>query len=102
MRIKTDFKKPHEDGNWYYEVTEDGFDIYDSENATTPIYHQYEPFIPDHSKTYEENAIMMCEELSKSVEYHDYTEERLTNIEANIDYLMLLNDADSATEEETE
>ena len=79
-------------------VDDTGYHIYSTDDPSFHI-HQYEPYIPDHSKTYEENAIQMCEELSKVVEHHDYMEERITNIESNIDYLMLLNDPDSATEE---
>ena len=93
------FDKKTPDGkSVYYNTTEDGFDIYIGSEGNL-VYTQHEPFIPDHSKTYEENAIQMCEELSKVVEHHDYMGERITNIESNIDYLMLLNDPDSATEE---
>lgn len=102
MRIQSEFKQKSGDDYWYYEILDDGFDIYNSKESTTPVYHQYEPFIPDPSKTYEENAIMMCADLSKASEHHDYMEERITKIESNIDYLMLLTDAESASEEETE
>lgn len=95
----------------YYEIlvddngNENGFDIFMGESTKYPMMHQPEPFIPKPELSYAENAIEMCKQLSdhsgmshaeKSVE------ERLTNVEANIDYLMLLNDADSATEGETE
>jgi hypothetical protein len=39
----------------YYELTSDGYHIYDRNDSLFHI-HQYEPYIPDHSKTYEENA----------------------------------------------
>lgn len=45
-----------------YEVTEDGYFIY--LNGDKWI-HQYEPYIPDHSIGYEENAIAQIEELVK-------------------------------------
>lgn len=41
--------------NLYYELTTDGYHIYDRNDSLFHI-HQYEPYIPDHSKTYEENA----------------------------------------------
>ena len=87
----------------YYEILENGFDIYVGETSSIPIVHQYEPFIPNPDISYEDNAINMCKELATPVEKIETpVEERLTNVEANIDYLMLLNDADCATEEETE
>ena len=45
----------------------------------------------------------MCESMhSDGTEEKPKTiEDRITDIEANVDYLMLLTDADSATEEET-
>lgn len=75
----------------WYDIVENGFHIYIG-NTANKVYVQEEPFIPDHSKTYEENAIEMCESLctvndSSSVDY------RLTNLESNVDYLMLLNDS---------
>lgn len=41
--------------NLYYELTTDGYHIYD---RTDPLFHvhQYEPYIPDHRKSYEDNA----------------------------------------------
>lgn len=85
----------------YYEILDDGFKIYIGQTLKADI-HQYEPYIPDPSKSYEENAIQMCDELVKIPERHDSIEDRLTDVEANIDYLMLLNDPDSASETTTE
>ena len=83
--------------NVYYDILDDGFKIYVGQTVQ-PSIHQYEPYIPDPSKTYEENAIQMCEELCAVPENKQSSiEERLTDVEANIDYLMLLNDPDSAT-----
>lgn len=82
----------------WYDVVEQGFHIYIG-STVNKVYVQEEPFIPDHSKTYEENAIQMCKDLcTPPVNKQSSIEERVTNIEANIDYLMLLNDPDSATE----
>ena len=84
----------------WYEVKDDGFDIYLGETAEYPSFTQPEPYIPYPNLSYEENAKKMCEELSE--EYPQETgktlSERLTDVEANIDYLMLLNDPDSAAE----
>lgn len=41
--------------NLYYELTSDGYHIYDRNDLLFHI-HQYEPYIPDHSKSYEDNA----------------------------------------------
>lgn len=41
--------------NLYYELTSDGYHIYDRNDPLFHI-HQYEPYIPDHSKSYEDNA----------------------------------------------
>lgn len=43
-----------------YEILEDGYKIY---KGGTAWLHQYEPYIPDKAKTYEENAIAQMEEL---------------------------------------
>lgn len=87
-----------------YEIFNDGFDIWIGDVDRTPTYRQREPFIPDKSKSYEENAISMIKEISDESNNPKNNaspiDERLTNIEANIDYLMLLNDADSVDESE--
>lgn len=41
--------------NLYYELTSDGYHIYDRNDPLFHIY-QYEPYIPNHSKSYEDNA----------------------------------------------
>ena len=43
-----------------YEVTDNGYKIFLDGQLWI---HQYEPFIPDKSKSYEENAIAQMEEL---------------------------------------
>lgn len=48
-----------------YEVTEDGYFIYLNGNKWI---HQYEPYIPDHNISYEENAVAQIKELVKGDE----------------------------------
>lgn len=91
----------------FYTINDDGFDIYYGEDSEIARYHQYEPFIPNHTISYEENAKQMCADLSEKAHYvstpeFKLTEDMYTEMQSNIDYLMLLNDPDSATEEETE
>ena len=43
-----------------YEVTDDGYKIYLDGQLWI---HQYEPYIPDKSKSYEDNAIAQIEEI---------------------------------------
>ena len=102
-RIKSEYTMP--DGiTLCYEIFSNGFDIFFGENAVYPTYHQPEPYIPNPDLSYEENAIQMCKEISTPSTIDDTSplNIRLTNIESNIDYLMLLNDPDSASETVTE
>ena len=39
----------------YYTIDENGYHIYDRNDSLFHI-HQYEPYIPDHTKSYEDNA----------------------------------------------
>lgn len=78
----------------YYEIYDDGFDIYIGDQ-THKAYIQREPFIPYHSKSYEENARIMCEHICADLVHTDdgdSIDDRLTTIEANVDYLMLISD----------
>lgn len=86
----------------FYVILDNGFDIYFGENAEYPMYHQPEPFIPNPDKTYEENAINMCKELTQVSPNASKLDSRLLSIESNIDYLMLLGDQDSSSETVTE
>lgn len=91
----------------YYEVLDDGFDVFIGESLQFPSYHQPEPFIPNPNLSYEENALAMCKNLSERSNQEPekpftMTEAMYSDMQSNIDYLMLLTDADSATEEETE
>lgn len=56
----------------YYELTSDGYYIYDHEDPLFRV-HQYEPYIPDPSKTYEENAIAQMAELTAEPEPAEQT-----------------------------
>ena len=51
----------------YYETYENGYHIYDRNDPLFHV-HQYEPYIPDHTKSYEENAQAQIEELTKEPE----------------------------------
>lgn len=58
-----------------YEITENGYYILiDGEK----VIHQYEPYIPDKTKTYKENAEAQIEELKKADEQ---TKNEKTDIE---------------------
>lgn len=48
----------------YYVIEENGYHIYDRNDPLFHI-HQYEPYIPDHTKSYEENAQAQIAELTK-------------------------------------
>ena len=51
----------------YYEITENGYHIYDRNDALFHVY-QYEPYIPDKTKSYEENAQAQIESLTTTPE----------------------------------
>ena len=86
----------------WYVINDNGFDIYYGENAKYPSITQPEPYIPYPNLSYEENAKKMCESMHADAitEPPKTVEDRLTDIEPNVDYLMLLNDPDSAAETE--
>lgn len=54
-------------GDLYYTIEENGYHIYDRNDPNYHI-HQYEPYIPDLTKSYEENAQAQIEELTKEPE----------------------------------
>lgn len=58
-----------------YEITEDGYYILIDGNK---VIHQYEPYIPDKTKTYKENAEAQIEELKQA---DSQNAQRKTNIE---------------------
>ena len=92
MLIEYD-KLTYDNRKMYYEVTDDGFNIYIGQDKR-PTWRQYEPFIPDPSKSYEDNAKEMCETFTIKPEEpsNNSLDDRLSSIESNIDYLMLIND----------
>lgn len=47
----------------YYVIESNGYHIYDRNDSLFHI-HQYEPYIPDKTKSYEENAQAQIEELT--------------------------------------
>lgn len=72
-----------------------GFDIYEGEVSKTPSFHQPEPWIPDRSMTYAENAIAMCKSIADDSSIpieppFTMTKEMYLEQQANIDYLLLL------------
>lgn len=58
-----------------YEVTEDGYFILINGKK---VIHQYEPYIPDRTKTYKENAEAQIEELK---EVYEQEKNRKTDVE---------------------
>jgi len=52
--------------DFYYVIEENGYHIFDRNNELFHV-HQYEPYIPDNTKSYEENAQAQIEEFSKPV-----------------------------------
>lgn len=92
----------------YYSIIEEngkenGFDIYEGESEH-PTLHQPEPWIPDKSKSYEENAIQMCKELSEILSDSSELPFKMTSkmydeltsanemMRADLDYLLLLSE----------
>lgn len=93
-------KQTSDNKDVWYDILDDGFKIY-IEQTIRPVIHQYEPYIPDPTKSYEENAKVMCEQLcaaSSAENRFVMTEDMYTEMQSNIDYLMLLSDPDSAAE----
>lgn len=74
-------------GEITYEVIEDGYKIY--LNGTLWI-HQYEPYIPNHNLSYEENAIKQIEDIiaqeqasEEQAKQNDRIEQAIATILAN-------------------
>lgn len=83
--IKTDYTFDNKSVS--YEVLEDGYKIYlDGQD----FIHQYEPYIPDHSKTYEENAVAQIEEL---VAMHEHAMNEQMEKEALMEQVKLQDEA---------
>ena len=80
----------------YKDDKENGYEVYVGENPI-PVQRQPEPYIANPSLSYEENALNICKEMSEVsntpyVEPFEMTESMYTDMQSNIDYLMLLND----------
>ena len=70
-----------------YEVTDDGYKIY---LDGKPWIHQYEPYIPNPSISYEENAIAQIEEL---VAMHENAKNEQMEKEALMEQVKLQDEA---------
>lgn len=93
MRIDSGFLERGNGNKLFYEILENGFNIYSGENAEYPILHQPEPYIPNPDISYEENAKKICENLGKEIpEKFVFTKDDYLTMSANIDYLLLLSE----------
>lgn len=92
----------------YFKITDDGYEILDRNDEFFRI-RQYEPYIPDHSKTYEENAqeqirkIMVsdyiCLILNEEMVLEDVPEAYFEEVKAVLDRMNKDKPADSEIEE---
>lgn len=93
MRVDSGYKIGGDGPSLYYEIYENGFDIFSGESSTVPMLHQPEPYIPNPDISYEENAIAMCKQLGRETKKpFVFTDEMYTEMNANIDYLLLLSE----------
>lgn len=69
----------------YYELTENGYHIYDKNDALFHI-HQYEPYIPNHELSYEENAKQQIHGIMAGEYADEVLEERMTIDEVPAEY----------------
>ena len=83
--IKTDYVFDNKEVS--YEVLEDGYKIYLDGGD---FIHQYEPYIPDKTKTYEENALAQIEEL---VAMHENAKNEQMEKEALMEQVKLQDEA---------
>lgn len=72
--------------NYTYEVTENGYYIYINGEK---IIHQYEPYIPNPSLSYEENAKAQIEELKKAKEASQNKKTSMEQMQQDITDLQL-------------
>lgn len=73
-----------------YEIKENGYEIY---NEGKLWVSQYEPYIPRPKLSYEENAKLQIEELTKSAEKENSLEEKIDCLEeevANLSYSLMM------------
>ena len=69
-----------------YEVTENGYYIYINGKKTI---HQYEPYIPNPSLSYEENAKAQIEELKASKEAQEEEKTSMEQMQQDITDIQL-------------
>ena len=74
------------ENTYTYEITENGY--YISINGEKVI-HQYEPYIPDKSKSYEENAKAQIEELKASEEAQKEEKTQMEQMQQDITDIQL-------------
>lgn len=78
----------------YYEIVENGYHIYDRNDSSYHIY-QYEPYIPDKAKSYQENAELQIHDLmvgqyatevmNEAITIDDIPEEYRDEVQAIVD-----------------
>jgi hypothetical protein len=94
----------------YYEITENGYHIYDRNDPLFHV-HQFEPYIRDKSKTYEENAqehihiIMVSyyvsQVMNEAITLEEVPEEYLEEVTTYVEELSgTETDEDEATEQD--
>lgn len=69
-----------------YEVTENGYFIFINGEK---VIHQYEPYIPDKTKTYEENAEAQIEEMKQAEVQAQNTKTEIEELKEQITELQL-------------
>lgn len=69
-----------------YEVTENGYFIFINGKK---VIHQYEPYIPDPSKSYEENAKAQIEELKQADEVAKNKKSEMEQMQQDITDIQL-------------
>ena len=74
------------ENTYTYEVTENGYYILINEKK---VIHQYEPYIPDKSKSYEENAKAQIEELKASEEAQKEEKTQMEQMQQDITDIQL-------------
>ncbi len=74
------------ENKYTYEITDNGYWIL--VNGERSI-HQYEPFIPDKTKSYEENAIAQIEEMKKADESSKEEQTTIESLQEQVTELQL-------------
>lgn len=74
------------ENTYTYEITENGYYIYINGKK---VIHQYEPYIPDKTKSYEENAKAQIEELKASEEAQKEEKTQMEQMQQDITDIQL-------------